>query len=37
MSYINALEKALDYIEKHLNDDIDLSIVARVALFRLQS
>ncbi|WP_105615195.1 AraC family transcriptional regulator [Vallitalea okinawensis] len=29
MSYLNALEKALDYIEKHLNDDIDLAVLAR--------
>ncbi len=31
MSHIYVLEKALNYIEKHLNDDIDLSIIAREA------
>ena len=29
MSYVEALEKALNYIEKHLKEDIDLSIIAK--------
>lgn len=35
MSYIDALEKALCYIEDHLNDDIDLHIVAKKAGYSL--
>ncbi|MFD3449903.1 effector binding domain-containing protein [Microbacteriaceae bacterium 4G12] len=35
MSYIESFEKALVYIENHLNDDIDLSIVAKEAGYSL--
>lgn len=35
MSYIDALEKAIIYIENHLNSDIDLSIVAKEAGYSL--
>lgn len=35
MSYINAMEKALSYIENHLNDDIDLSSIAKEAGYSL--
>ncbi|MGF7056808.1 helix-turn-helix domain-containing protein [Brassicibacter mesophilus] len=35
MSYMDALEKAIDYIENHLNHDIDLSIVAKEAGYSL--
>lgn len=35
MSYLGALEKALDYIENHLNDDINLSAVAKEAGYSL--
>ncbi|MDR7855021.1 effector binding domain-containing protein [Tissierella sp.] len=35
MAYVNAMEKALIYIENHLNDDIDLSIIAKEAGYSL--
>lgn len=35
MSYIDSLEKALNYIENHLNDDIDLASVAKEAGYSL--
>lgn len=29
MSYIDSLEKALNYIESHLREDVDLSSIAK--------
>ena len=35
MSYIDSMEKALVYIESHLQDDIDLSSIAKEAGYSL--
>lgn len=35
MSYLQPIEKAMNYIESHLFDDIDLSIVAKESGYSL--
>lgn len=35
MSYIDSLERALNYIESHLNDEIDLLTLAKEAGYSL--